>query len=764
MHCSAGRDLLVTTKQVKVTSGTFRLTVESMLLLVVLMAAILLTMRPWGAYFFSGLADHWDTKLMGQWMAWSADKILQGKVLLPDFHANFFYPHAYTLAFGDTFWIPSFVYAALYSVSHNIFLSFNGTMLFFWALSGLTMFALLRELSMSRVVCYVGAFVFCLIPFRLSYYYLFTASLVFALPLLFLLLIRWLRRPTMTRALLLSAGFLLSLTSNLYYTVIVSVPLLLVFLAYVVGNRNLLRLRQFYVSGAVMSALTMTISVVYLYPYLLLRTEGDYSRTTWDHLRYYVEAFHYVSTKFSVFVREMFNPPSRPVETVMFPGTVLAGLSAVYFSASVVRVAKRWPVMGSVRGSFLVAKFALWTLFWLSLLLNFYFYAEKWISTLNNLFYAVSVALVLLYMLSVFWPIRSSERRVIMSGMAAAAVVSFFLSLGPIITMMAGPDAKVVQLSLGPMAIPLESIPVFGSVRALARFGVVVHLYLVVASCYALDVLLKKHRIVLWICLIVPLLLVYEGRDVQSRFRHKFIDYTNIVNSEVIAKTKQLPEHSVLFQLPAGATKRIDATMVMQTIGDFHLLVNGHSGFWPAYYYELSSWGRDWRLQEITRWLREIWPPVYLILDRHSVNFLSTSWHRPFPQEELERDWQLLEQDQYYGLYTLKSRTFTTARITQRVRSDILTKNPLLSFSARTTVAADTLRISFRVLVNGVTVGDYAVGPNWDNYAIELPAEYPSNLAGDEVTLELLQDTGSTTNIGTGSGWEVRDLGFMPNR
>ena len=220
----------------------------------------------------------------------------------------------------------------------------------------------------------------------------------------------------------------------------------------------------------------------------------------------------------------------------------------------------------------------------------------------------------------------------------------------------------------------------------------------------------------------------------------------------------------MLFQLPAGATKRIDATMVMQTIGDFHLLVNGHSGFWPPYYYELSSWVRDWRLQEITRWLREIWPPVYLILDRHSVSFLSRSWHKPFPQEELERDWKLLEQDQYYGLYTLKSRTFTTARITQRVRSDILTKNSLLSFSARATVAADTLRSSFRVLVNGVTVGDYAVGPNWRNYAIELPAEYPSNLAGDEVTLELLQETGSTTNLGTDSDWQVRDLGFAPNR
>lgn len=742
----------------KANSRVLVTSVESLLLLLVLMVAVLVTMKPWGAYFFSGLADHWDTKLMGQWMAWNADKIIRGEILLPDFHANFFYPHSYTLAFGDTFWTPSFVYAALYAISHNLFFSFNGTMLFFWALSGVTMFALLRELKLSRVVCYLGAFIFCLMPFRLSYYYLFTATLVFAIPLLFFLLIRWLREPSLTRALLLVVGFWLSLTSNLYYTVIIAAPMLLVFLGYLVANRRLLVQKQFYLSAVVMGGLIVVMSAVYLYPYILLRLEGGYSRTSWDYLRYYVEVAHYLSTKFSAFIPGLFDPAYRPVETVMFPGTVLAVLSVVYFTSSVVRAP--WFVWSTARahGVFLLVKFALWTSFWVLILINFYLYTASWISAINQTLYPIGIALLLLYLLSVCWPRNLSERGVIVSGMAAGAVVCFFLSLGPLITVMVGPDARVVEVSRGPMADVLESVPLFGSVRALARFGIVVYVYLVVASCYVMDQLLRRRRTVLGLCLILPFVLIYEGIDVQSRFRHKYVDYTNIVNSQVIAKAKQLPERSVLFQLPAGGTKRIDATIVMQTIGDFHYLVNGHSGFWPAYYYDLSSWVRDWRLQEVTAWVKELWPPAYLILDRGAVSFLSKSWHKPFPQEELEQSWRLLEQDRYYALYEPKSRTFATPQITQRVRSDVLERYPILRFSARSTTDTSLGEGAFRVRLNGLELGDYGLTPSWQHYEIELPGDYRRDLAGDEVVMELLPQRGTSDEL----AWEVKDLRFLP--
>ena len=147
-----------------------RRTAEVLVLFVLLAITVLYCVRPWRAYFFTGLADHWDPRLMGEWMAWNAHNILQGHIFRPDYNANFFYPHAYTLAFSELLWPPSFIYAAVYAVSNNLFLSFNATMLFFWALSGLTMYALLRELRLTRSVSYLGSFIFCLMPYRMAYY------------------------------------------------------------------------------------------------------------------------------------------------------------------------------------------------------------------------------------------------------------------------------------------------------------------------------------------------------------------------------------------------------------------------------------------------------------------------------------------------------------------------------------------------------------------------------------------------------------------
>ena len=165
--------------------------VEYSLLLIVLAITILYVIKPWRAHFFTGLAEHWDTKLMGEWMAWNAHNILKGHFLVPDYHANFYYPHSYTLAFGELLWPQSFFYALLYGFSGNLFFSFNGTMLFFWALSGVAMFALLRSFSISQATSYLGSFIYCLMPYRLAYYVEFNMVLVFILPLMILLLIRF---------------------------------------------------------------------------------------------------------------------------------------------------------------------------------------------------------------------------------------------------------------------------------------------------------------------------------------------------------------------------------------------------------------------------------------------------------------------------------------------------------------------------------------------------------------------------------------------
>jgi len=148
--------------------------------------ATLVSIPPWIDYFSTGLGEHWDTRLMGQWLAWNATNITQGNFLLPDFNANFFYPHASSLAFSEALWPQSFVYAAVNAVGFNHFFSFNATMLFFWSVSGLTMYALLRHFHVSRWFCFLGGLIFCLMPYRLAYYIEFNMTLVFCIPLIWL--------------------------------------------------------------------------------------------------------------------------------------------------------------------------------------------------------------------------------------------------------------------------------------------------------------------------------------------------------------------------------------------------------------------------------------------------------------------------------------------------------------------------------------------------------------------------------------------------
>ena len=119
---------------------------------------------------------------MGQWMAWNAHNILQGNFLFPDYHANFFYPHSYTLAFSEMLWPESFLYALFYACTDNLFFSFNATMLFFWALSGVLLFVLLRSLNISFWVSALGGLIYCLMPYRMPYYVEFNMVLVFIFP------------------------------------------------------------------------------------------------------------------------------------------------------------------------------------------------------------------------------------------------------------------------------------------------------------------------------------------------------------------------------------------------------------------------------------------------------------------------------------------------------------------------------------------------------------------------------------------------------
>jgi len=722
---------------------------ELLILFLLLTITVLYSVPPWRAYFFTGLADHWDPRLMGEWMAWNAHNILQGHILLPNYNANFFYPHSYTLAFSELLWPESFLYAAIYHFSHNLFLSFNATMLFFWALSGPVIYQLLREFSLSRAVCFLGAFIFCLMPYRMRYFVEFNMVLVFIIPLLIWLWIRWLRRPTTGNALWFIAGFWLAATSCLYFTIMAAIILCFISIVYLRNTPDLLHKRQFWVSTSVLAAGCTAIAGIFLYPYVLLRLNGGYTRTTADYLKHHAQAMQYLDTGSSILLRSIFPIPTpRWSETYLFPGTVLCILTLTFLVTRFLSAADRTQ---PVKKSALVQKglkFTLWIIFWTTILCHAFHITAPWLPFCDRSLYAISFALLILYAADLLVWYDGDRNRMILAAMATAAVFCFFISLGPLITV--GRDAIRLDIARGPFADISTWVPLFEAVRGLTRFSIVVLIYLIVAGCFTLDRLVgKNHRLIY----LFPLLIALMFFD-ATKMRYQYVDYTDVVHSEVINNIQDLPREKVIFQMPA-AERTVDATIAMATINTCPLLINGYSGFVPDDYQNLYAWEKKgWQLDKITSWLSQIWPSVYLVLDKRAINWLETGWHSPFPQNKLERDWQKISSDPLYTLYAPRREHVTDTTITRRVRTDILIKKPVLVFSAH--LQDDNRDIEAHILLNNHEIKKIPVSPRWQTYRIPLPEDHMGSLTGETVQIELLlpEDTGS------GNKWAVRDIHF----
>jgi|GEM_PF-1074648 len=729
-------------------------TTEYLILFAVLAGVVLFSIPPWRSYFFTGLGEHWDTQLMGQWMAWNAHNILHGKFLLPDFNANYYYPHSLTLAFGEMLWPESFIYAVLFLGSKNPFFAFNGTMLFFWALAGVCMYTFLRELRITRVVGYLGSFIYCLMPLLLMYYIEFNMVLIFIIPLMLFLLIRWMKNPTAGYAFLFCCGCFISVTSCIYYTYMVAFPLFFMFIAYAVNNRALLHNKNFYWTLGLIGLFVILIAVVYLNPYVMLKQHGGYERSMNDFMISHAQPLAYLDTRSSALFTHLFTPEKRWQETYLFPGSVLAVLALLYFISQPAFVLTGTGKRKGFVAGLVVAAIVLWLAFWLIVLTSIDSRGLPGLTRFAPWLYPISIALLILYTFKLFLRQEGTVETMLVSGLAAGAVVCFFISLGPFITI--GQDARLIKMAHGPFFQLFEQTDVFSVVRGLTRFAVVVMVYLITGSCVMLQRLLAFKKQLIWFFPLVLFFLVFEA----GFMKYRYTDYGNLVNSPVIQSIKDLPEKSVLFQIPT-TPKVVNAHSVLNTIGDFPLLVNGYSGFVPESFGQIDRLLKDWNITEVTTKMREIWPSVYLLVDRPSIKWLATGWKKPFPWSTLDSSWELINQDTDYSLYRLKKQVFTAERLVRRVRTDVLQANSVLHFKAQVSGDADRRNTAFfRILLNGQEVARDKLAASRREYSVALPEKWMGNLTGDRVVLDFLPTAQSSMGQSGRLHWQVGDVTF----
>ncbi|NPA75993.1 MAG: hypothetical protein GXO25_07950, partial [Euryarchaeota archaeon] len=373
--------------------------------------------------------------------------------------------------------------------------------------------------------------------------------------------------------------------------------------------------------------------------------------------------------------------------------------------------------------------------FWSTILAHAFSGQHTIMTHFDHWLYPLSWGLIILYLIELFTLRSSDANTLFLAGLAAAAVCCFFISLGPLITV--GPDNVRIDLAKGPFADIARWVPIFGAVRGLTRFGIVVLVYLIVAACLSVDQLGRKERRFLIALPGLIGLMFYEA----TKMHYHYADYTYVMKSKVIEKIHHLPKESVVVQLPA-AVRTVDATIAMATIGTFPLLINGYSGFTPHSFQQFYKWEKSgWQLDKITAWLTQVWPDVYLVLDKHAAHWLATGWHQPFPLHRLEQDWQLIIEDSFYALYKRKKHTDTRFPVIRRVRTDLLKSHPILFFSARLSTKMHSSGVPIGIFLNGTEIDEEKITPQWHDYQISLPSRFMGYLSGEEIELKLLPES-----------------------
>jgi len=727
-------------------------TIERTLLFAIFTTVPLLAIKPWIHFFSVGLAEHWDSKLMGQWMAWNASNILDGQWLLPNFHANFFYPHSYALAFSELLWPQSFIYAAIYHFSGgNPFLSFNGTMLVFWGISGLAMFAFLRELSFCKAVSFLGGIFYCLIPYHLAYHIEFNMTLMFIIPLFLLAIQRYFKDVSIKNSVLIVVCFIISVTSCVYYTIIVTIPAIFLITAWISSKRKNLWNKNFFALSSQSIFLIIIFSSMFLWPYPVLFSKEGYQRTSTDHAKHHAQPQHYIDVRRSKLSENVINAPrSRTVETILFPGMILTPL----FLAGLIQIILK--IRENYRGKkqiFFYLLACLWVCFWIIILINNSISNKEKLNALNVFLYPIGILLMTMHVLSIFTLKNESSNKIMLLSLCCGATFCFFISLGAHITTGAGNQFALI--SKGPAITLLDLLPIFKIVRGLSRFSIIPLFGVIVVVCYALNSIRRQQPMTIVACVgILPLLMIYEGQFL----RYNFTDYEKLYHSPVATILRKKQDPYTLLQLPAGP-REVDANAVMQTIGRHQFLINGHSGFAPLRHNNLYGLLRKWKIGEASAQLKEIWPPVDLLIDKKKVLEFSTGWHQPFPLDELYQGWKLVAEDENYSLFEQRENPSYSKNINRIVRSDVLKHNNLLSFAARTvstTKMSETIQCN--VTINGSFVEMVQIDNSWDYYQVRLPDDFEENIAGEIVSIELMDESSSFAS----SGLEVRNIYFKP--
>jgi len=672
------------------------------LTLIAAAGAILLLTWPWAAHFSGEFLAHWDPPFHAWKLEFMARNILRGDLFLTASEANVLYPHAGALYFEALQWPPALAAAALFRwTAWPPELVYHVVLVLFWALSAPCMYALLRELGLRRAAAGFGSLLFCTLPHRISYMVEFQMQLIFALPLFYLFLLRFLRRQRVADGIGLAFAWWLQAVCELYQAVFLLLTAPFIVAACLAAAPRRLLSRRFWLAAGAGLLTVCALLHPLLTPYLLQRSSGAMQRPIGEvvlhstqPLAYLLPFNRHTPWSFSAHLDELSLYPTLPVLALAL--LALAGWG---------RQAYRHPAAGWWFKRLLTALvlaglgFATVTL----LLQNRIGLAS---APLLRAWDLLALLCVLLAAVLCLFPVPSGTRSRFLLGLLAAAVFCFFLSLGPFLSV--GDYGETIRKTIAhtPNTLYCSAyrhwLPMLASFRVASRFGVIVLLFLTLAAGAALDRLCRAFaargragQAAGW--LLALLLLAVSGIESANVYipQWGFRSVERAADSPVIRRLDERRTPFSLAMVPMDERYR-ESMRMFALLRERHLSVFGWGGFKPLYARKIQAAVGHHDAPRVHALLANIWPEPLLLVDGNDPGVAGHDLHARFPAfvrpaaTNLPSDLvqlyaevaEVIDQDDTYTLMRLKPPA--PARLARRIfRTDLARRLPVVQATLR---------------------------------------------------------------------------------
>lgn len=685
---------------------------QAPLVLLLLVVSLLAMTWPWAKTFSNAVLDHWDPPFHAWKLEFVARTILSGHLLPPDGDTNMYYPHSGTLYFEALHWPQALVAAPLFALPNiSPVLVYHVVLVFFWALSGLCFWLLLLALNATRRAALLGALLFTLMPYRISYALEFNMQLCFGLPLFFFFMVRYFQRPSVRYACGMALAWWLQASSELYQAVFLLLILPFPALALLTAQWRLLgSFRRFWLPAFCAAALGGTLTWIFIGPYLTMLNVHAVNRNLLEISTHVLEPLSYLRPggRFHIL------PPmdARRDEMTIYPTLAMILLTVLHlvFDArrlSRISVPPRVWVCRAIRWTALIAFF----------LLTFGIYflgAPNWI---NPFYAALPVIATLAAVLVLFHPTERDPATLFVTGLFAGAIFAFFLGMGPLLIIRHASFSTFNFLYLW-IYNHLSALQGF---RVVSRFSIFVLIFMAIASALAWSRIERrwlKSRALRWLWIAPLLLAIPECLPKGIRVKPLACPFS----TPVLDRLDQRKDPYVIAMLPMGDRNR-DSIYMLQVARTDRLFVYAWGGAYPQYTRQVRD-AMDpatARPAEAAELLRQLWPEC-LILEDKIVTRTRRSKIRLDYAQLLAGETAVIDEDDRFALLRLKPKAEPSTEQIRLIRHDFLAANPVLAFRAGTPAAipSGTLWLD----VNGYVAGRWEITPEPQEFHLAIPSCY----------------------------------------